>query len=263
MQRRKIKVLRSFTGWKEDAVTFKTNASIEAVHNLDLHAFEDVPGGDTAVTSFYERILLGDQFPGTLIVGTIECVTTPMFATLFVAPDLVLEDQTSSLVRSFTQTLRYGAAGFAHVPRDHQAIIDKCQRIDDKSDEKQIMKATRIIESYLRHGRIVDPLELVEPEVFYEEGPFVAFEAPGAGAKPWIFRQGFTCGLYVSEETSPQFFKKSTLVRSLSLRTAKDLLGKQNEPDWNLGNVFLSAPDDGTNLTRQELLEIAIKSISK
>lgn len=279
MADREIRIVRGFSGYKQDSLSFKTGAAPEIVYDFQFHAFEDegsefgslVP---TALQLFYERLVLGDSFPSEMILNGVDCLQTVFAAALFISPDLVFTSECSSLVYAFSMGERWNDVALAHLSPTHievmrsvtQAVRTSKESPTIEEDYQRLMRGVTVLESYLRSGSLPsNPPDSRSYEVLKEEGAFIAFRA---SEPPWdlIYREGYMYGIWypVMEESDverPLIFKKSSLISYLDLRAVGRLLnveefgieGKEGD-GWlrSLDPTLLVCPErnplDGTQM---------------
>jgi hypothetical protein len=231
---RRIRIVKGFSGYRENTLCFKTGSHVSLVYDMTKFAFEDEgpeysPFSPTAVGLFYERLLLGDSFPNEMILNTTMSLTHAMATALYVAPDLVLSPHCASLVKSFEMNHKWGEVGKAHVCPDHASVLYATHRAlenlthDSAPDEmyQYLLAAATVISSYLQTGLVPSPVEIEVPEVIEQKGSFVVVKSPRP-CWEYIYGQGFLSGVwFVSSHEGHMdrlvLFKKSSFVRDLDM----------------------------------------------
>lgn len=244
MSNRQIRIIPSFTGYREGVICFETQCDPEEVRDLSKFAFEHhgdafSPLDPGALRLFHERILLGQDMPSTLILTNWRRYDQVMATAIFTNPLIVLESSCTSLVNSFDLIDRLGPPAFSHIPHDHKELAYMVKNLTDSCGEGQVrsekileilQQCVSFIHRYVEDGAL-PPVEIPTPsyEIRATAGSFVAFEADDY---VWdaLWSQGYLWGIW-ARGTSCELRRKSQLISGVDLD--RILKGLQDRwPSW-------------------------------
>jgi len=242
MTEKTLDILPSFSGYKEGTLCFKTGAgSLEDGGTL----------GPSAISQFYERVILGDSFPPKMIINHTSTMDFALAFLLFSRPELVLETRTAGLVRAVDLYTRLGVVGLSVLPAYDRRLLEKAQGMmqqQGSSVEAQfqgIRKAAAIFEEEIRLSSVLPD----EPpfEVLDEHDGFVRYKA-NMPCLPEVYAAGYMGGQWEAGSLS-MVFKRSPLVTDLPLDRLRSTLDNDT-----LKDVWL-AVDDATLMSKRGLTE--------
>lgn len=238
---RKIRILPSFTGVSTTVICFETQVpSVEIReyttvfehHGSSYHPIFDAG----SLRMFYERMMLGQSFPNTLVLTRWWRIDQIVAAALFLTPSLVLSPECMGLVNTIDTVDRLGSAAMSHIPVDHKILIGAlrkmCQKsVSDTEAYRTLVTCTSLVVQYIEKGIIPPVSNLVtDYNVVASIGCVVAFTS-----KEWawdrVWMEGALCGLWVKENGAMEIRTKSDLVTPT--------LTSLNLPDFTLGEDCL------------------------
>lgn len=266
MSNRQIRIIPSFTGYKEGVICFETQCSPSEVRDLGLYAFEHhgdaySPFDPGALRLFHERILLGQDMPSTMVLTQWQKYDQLLAAAIFIQPSIVLEPACTSLVNSFDLIDRLGPPAYGHIPHDHKELAYMISNIadtyqDSQASSEKILEILRqcalVLINYVVEGTL-PPVELPAPEyeIIAEDGAFVAFRAEDY---VWdaLWCQGYLWGIWFNGSTC-RISRKSALVPVWEEGALLEKLQKEDpEGNWVLTNGVLVSE----NTREAEILSI-------
>lgn len=243
---RQIRIIPSFTGYREGVICFETHCGPEEVRDLSKFAFEHhgeaySPFDPGSLRLFHERILLGQAMPSTLVLTEWYRYDQIMAATLFTQPLLILEAECTSLVNSFDLLDRLGPPAFGHIPHDHKELAYLIQYLTAEVREGQVRseniqetlkQCTQMISHYILEGSL-PPSNMPEPkyQIHMEKESFIAFSSEDY---VWdeMWRKGYLWGIWAKKDTC-ELRRKSTLVSGVDLdKLLKTLSSVFEEGNW-------------------------------
>lgn len=276
LEERQIRIIPTFTGYKEGTICFETGAdpanNYEAEsHTYQSHALSHVTG----LRALYERVLLGDSFPSQMILRD-SSAPAIMAATLFMYPNIILLPECSSFVNSVDMISRLGISGYAHIPEDHRELLLYVGAHASDNNLKTLMEATTIIYSYVTDYTM--PNILPDEDEFHpicDIGSILVFTSP---TMRWdkVFSTGYLGGIGVLQVDNGLHVEariKSGFVRDLDLNRLTSLLNKlewegTEDLGWktNLHDLGFHTPLDAegnqfSKLTLDSLLDAVRKCL--
>lgn len=216
MSEKTLDILPNFFGAKPGALCFKTTGG----------HFEDVIMGVSALTQFYDRILLGASFPSKMILNSNQGIDTALALMLFLHPELALEPYTSTLVKNVDLYTRLGAVGLSVLHPHERALLQnvfECLATSQSkvSDQFQgLMQGASLFEQEVRLSSV--PKDPAPFEVLDELGPYLRYTHP-TPVFEHVYAEGYLGGLWCSEHTAI-FFQRSEFVTQISLATLSKVL---------------------------------------
>jgi len=248
MSDRQIRIIPSFTGYKEGVICFETQCAPEEVRDLNRFAFEHhgdaySPFDPGSLRLFHERVLLGQDMPPTLVLTRWYRYDQLLAAAIFAQPSIVLEPSCTSLVNSFDLIDRLGPPAFGHILHDHKELAYMINNLTDPYKSSQVTsdkimeilrQCTMVILQYVLEGTL-PPVEIPLPEynIIEAEGPYVAFESE---EYVWdtLYQKGYLWGVWF-RGTECRIGKKSELVTAFDTdRLHSKLQNQVPEGDWEL-----------------------------
>lgn len=265
MANRQIRIIPSFTGYREGVICFETQCAPEEVRDLSKYAFEHhgdafSPFDAGALRLFHERVLLGQDMPSTLILTNWYRFDQVMAAAIFVNPLIILEASCTNVVNSFDLIDRLGPPAYGHIPHDHKELALLIRNITEPYSKGQarsekileiLSHCVGLIHRYVEEGTL-PPIDIPLPEytILHAEGPFVAYES---NEYVWdeMWRKGYLWGLWKQPEGPCEVRRKSQLVTCIDWERVENVLGweKSSETIFEGGPVEDVAPLIA-NLTR-------------
>jgi len=248
---RLIRILPSFMGVSHTLVCFETQVSSSELREHDIvfehHGDSYHPIFDAgALRMFYERLMLGQSFPNTMVLTRWWRIDQIMAAALFFTPSLVLSPECTALVNSIDMVDRLGSPALAHIPHEHKMLIGAIRsiatpNIPDPANYPVLTSCATLITQYIEQGVVPSVSYVSDYKVVATEGSVVAFTSSGwAWDRVWM--EGALCGLWVKNDDVLEVRVKSELVTPP--------LERLNMPDFLPGSECLLGTGDHNNVFR-------------
>lgn len=206
---RRIRILPSFVGASPNMICFGTRIHPQEVRTYDTtFAKREHPVWDAgALRMFYERVLLGQSLPLTLVITEFQNPVHIMASLLFLNPEDTLKPACAGLVNSFDMIDRLGTPAMAHIPLEHKMIfgwLKNYMRHTEHFPEDQwyarLLSAIHTLREFLRTEKWHIHLDSDTTfNIIKSEGSVTAFTSNGWG---WdlVWADGTLCGVWVKDD---------------------------------------------------------------
>lgn len=236
-----------------------------------------VYSGETAVSAFYQDLVMGRPFPLTFVTREVKKVGTLVAVALFLHRDLALHPATIGLVASAEMVDRFKLVGLAHVEPDLARFFRLLTGylpggLARKEQQERLATAVGWVRDYIRAGALPALPHDPPPPKVIDRGTngFVLAESPSWAQLQlgWVdlFRQGYLRGLLLGatrdERVVAMAAKKSPFL-SFDLRQAQEILNEaeraMGEPaEWEMSDIWLHSPRNGTLMHPETILQVML-----
>lgn len=264
MAERQLRIIPGFRGYREGAICVGTNAPLEIVRDTSKFAFSGrgSPFDPGPTRLFYERVLLGQEMPSTLIMGEWGKIGPLLIAAIFMSPEIVLEPRCLEVVSSADLVERLGSAAYGHISPTHkdlfyvlESVVRPQEGINPVTESvyEVVRSCIFLIIRYVMQGE-VPPMQAPPPEyeIVTTRGDFVAFRSK---SYVWdhLYSLGYLWGVQLKGKGLCVISRKSPLVRAygLSEEVLAARLRKETGREWKVTAEGVEGfSDDITHLMR-------------
>ena len=223
--------------------------------------------------SFYHMLISGSPLPLTLVIRSLEDVTTLLAIALFLHRDLSIHPSMPGLVTAFNLVCDEPFWGPAHIDRDLARFLRHLQQyvsqtgLDKRQQGECVASSVQWIREYVHLGNLPQMAPEPPPPSVLLTGSdgFVLAKTEKNLPLGWVelFRQGHLKGILIGPSVNDRrpvtIARKSPAVTfgldrlQAALEAVEDALGEISS--WSLTEDTLSTP--GTLMTLQHLLQLA------
>lgn len=226
LMERDIRIIQGFQGVKEGAVCYRTGVDKKRSIDMDQHAYEDGAVIQTsALRMLYRRLTLGDTFPGTMILSSLDRWDDFMAATLFAYPDVVLHDRCGDIMDALDRISQFGDPGWAHISYDARLLASELENLLDQSRDaserdqlRYLQQGVTLLRDYIQEGVVPsaasDPLDETPLNIDMHTHSVMIYRAPSPHVRA-VYGKGAFVGVWIDSkaERVELIYKKSDFVQ--------------------------------------------------
>lgn len=246
MLQKKVDILFSFTGYRDDCICFKTGGPSDP--EAQTYSFVDTTSlQSSALRQFHERIALGDSFPDRMIFNHGCSLDRALALLLFQQPELVLTSTTTDLVNAVDLYTRLGVAGLSLSPPHMRKLLGEAgaylASMNQPPDAmlQGMMKAGAVFAEHIRLNKTSEALpfdhDIHEYFVRHQNATYQVAD---------VYASGYLGGFWYNDSMA-MIYKKSILFEQIDLDALQKRLHSKSPRKW----IRL---DDGCTLLLSEPL---------